>query len=104
MVQAEPEAEYPLNVSDNRSALPAPNASKEEDIAPPAPVLDDFKNGYFSLDMGIGYEYQFTDFGRLFMDIDYRYQVNNFKTTVINPNYYLRDNLSIRFGGRFIIE
>lgn len=104
VVQAEPEAEYPLNVSDSRSALPAPSTSKEEDIAPPAPVLDDFKNGYFSLDMGIGYEYQFTDFGRLFMDIDYRYQVNNFKTTVINPNYYLRDNLSIRFGGRFIIE
>lgn len=104
VVQAESEAEYPLNVTEDRSALPAPNAPKEADVVPPAPVLDDFKNGYFSLDMGIGYEYQFTDFGRLFMDIDYRYQVNNFKTTLLNPNYFLRDNLSVRLGGRFIID
>lgn len=65
--------------------------------------LSDFNQLYFSLDLGLGYEYQFNSGLSLFMDLDYRHYLNSYKAATVNPSYYMLNSISGRLGGRFII-
>ena len=100
VVFAESGEESPLNIKE--SEKPSTGGPRAAD-GPSAPALDDFKQLYFSLDLGLGYEYQFNSGVSLFMDVDYRYFLNNYKTTVINPNYFMLNNVSGRLGGRVLL-
>lgn len=101
VVFAESGEESPLNIKGPEK--PSTNGGQRVSDEPSAPVLDDFKQLYFSLDLGLGYEYQFNSGVSLFMDVDYRYFLNNYKTTVINPNYFMLNNVSGRLGGRVLL-
>ncbi len=100
VVFADSGEESPLNIQEKEK--PTTGGGRVSD-GPSAPVLDDFKQLYFSLDLGLGYEYQFNSGVSLFMDVDYRYFLNNYKTTVINPNYFMLNNVSGRLGGRVLL-
>lgn len=62
--------------------------------------IKDFKSPYFSVDFGLGFEQSFSSGMSLFLDMDYKYYLNNFNSSIINPNYYMLNNLSVRVGGR----
>ena len=100
VVFADSGEESPLNIKETEK--PTTGGGRVSD-GPSAPALDDFKQLYFSLDLGLGYEYQFNSGVSLFMDVDYRYFLNNYKTTVINPNYFMLNNVSGRLGGRVLL-